>query len=224
MEFHISAPQKKDYRQDEKAVKEWLDVTYPDIVKRAVAENAEIWWLDETGARNTSNYIKGYAPRGETPTIPVASAHIGVNMISSITNAGKCLYHFYRGKFNQDVYMDFLSDVVNATVQKVFAIVDNSTTHHGKRVKDWLKDEVAEALEVFHLPSYVPHLNPVEYLNNNFKHDLARMGYSVNEHEVEAKAGYVMRSILSAENRVVSFFDNEFVRYAKLSRMTYSPE
>ena|GEM_PF-5335095 len=78
MELHIPTPQKKDYRQDEKALKEWVEVTYPAIVKQAREENAEIWWLDETGVRNTSNYVKGYAPKGETPTVRVASAHIGV--------------------------------------------------------------------------------------------------------------------------------------------------
>ena len=78
MEFHFSATQKKDYRQDEVALKEWVEITYPKIVKQATEENAEIWWLDEVGARNASNYIRGYAPCGETPTIPVASAHIGV--------------------------------------------------------------------------------------------------------------------------------------------------
>jgi hypothetical protein len=52
MEVHISATEKKDYRQDQKAVKEWLEVTYPEIVKKAEDEKAEIWWLDETGIRN----------------------------------------------------------------------------------------------------------------------------------------------------------------------------
>ena len=78
-------------------------MTYPAILKQAEEENAEIWWLDEVGARNASNCVKGYAPRGKTPVLPVASAHIGVNMISSVTNTGSLRYDFYRGKFSGDI-------------------------------------------------------------------------------------------------------------------------
>jgi len=57
-------------------VKEWVEITYPAIAKKAKEENAEIYWIDETGVRNASNYIKGYSPRGVTPVVPVASEHI----------------------------------------------------------------------------------------------------------------------------------------------------
>jgi transposase len=214
MELHVSTSKKKDYRQDEKAVKEWLEVTYPDIVKKAAEEKAEIWWVDQTGARNASNYIKGYAPIGQTPTLPIASHHIGVNMISAITNNGKLRYHFYRGKFKQVIFMSFLMRIIKSTDKKVFAIVDNSRTHHGLLVQAW-KDTNAELITIFYLPSYVPHLNPTEYLNNNFKRVLLKKGYSINENEVEKKALSVMRSIQSTKNRIESFFDNENVRYAK---------
>jgi len=210
MEFYITTPEKKDYRQDPKAIKEWLEVTYPEIVKRAADENAEIWWLDETGARNASNYIKGYAPKGKTPTLPVASCHIGVNMISAITNQGKLRYHFYRGKFNQNIYMGFLKRVIKGTDKKVFAIVDNSSTHRGLLVCDW-KEKKSDSITIFHLPSYAPELNPVEYLNNNLKRVLLYKGYSKNDDEVEKKAISIMRSFHASKNRVLCFFDIEFV-------------
>ena len=112
-------------------MKEWVEVTYPEIVRRAVKEKAEIWWLDEVGARNASNYIRGYAPRGVTPTLPVASHHIGTNMISAITAGGKIRYHFYRGGFNQKIYIGFLTRLIKTNDKNVFVIVDNSSTHHG---------------------------------------------------------------------------------------------
>ena len=214
MELHIPTPQKKDYRQDEQVLKEWVEVIYPAIVKQAEEENADIWWLDEVGARNASNYIKGYAPRGETPVLPVASAHIGVNMISSITNTGGLRYDFYRGKFSGDIYMGFLTRLINTTDRKVFAIVDNSSTHRSLRVQEW-KEKQTNYITIFNLPTYAPHLNPVEYLNNNLKRELLKQGYSVKEDEVEAKARKIMRSFLMKKGRVASFFDNEHVIYAK---------
>jgi hypothetical protein len=53
-------------------MKEWVEVTYPGIVELAVKEDSEIWWLDETVARNSSNYIRGCAPKGVTPILPIS--------------------------------------------------------------------------------------------------------------------------------------------------------
>jgi transposase len=189
-------------------------VTYPDIVRQAIHEKANIWWIDEVGIRNASNYIKGYAPIGETPTVPVASTHIGVNMISAITNSGKLRYHFYRRKFNQRIYISFLTGLINGSDKKIFAIVDNSSTHHGLLVQDWIEKN-AQHIRVFYLPAYAPELNPVEYLNNNLKRVMLKKGYSLNENEIEKKAVSIMRSIQSTKNRVETFFDNEHVKYAK---------
>lgn len=189
-------------------------MTYPAIVEQAVRENAEIWWVDQTGARNASNCIKGYSPRGVTPTLPIASHHIGVNMICAFTNKGKLRYSFYRSKFNQEIFISFLTRLIKANDRKVFAIVDNSTTHHGLIVRDW-KEKQAEVITMFYLPSRSPELNPVEYLNNNLKRDLLYRGYSVNEDEIEAKSMSIMRSIQSTKGRVASFFDHQDVKYAK---------
>jgi transposase len=214
MELHISTPEKKHYKQDEKEVKKWLLVTYPAIESLATEENAEIWWLDETGVRNASNYIKGYAPKGKTPTLPIASGHIGINMISAITNKGKLRYHFYHGKFNQHIYMKFLKRVIKGTNKKIFVIVDNSSTHKGLLVRDW-KEKKKESIKVFNLPSYTPELNPVEYLNNNLKRAMLYRGYSKNIGEVEKKAMSIMRSIQATKGLTESFFDNQNVKYAK---------
>ena len=96
----------------------------------------------------------------------------------------------------------------------MFAIVDNSTTHHGLIVRDW-KEKQAEVITMFYLPSRSPELNPVEYLNNNLKRDLLYRGYSVDENEIEAKSMSIMRSIRSTKGRVASFFDHQDVKYAK---------
>ena len=42
---------------------------YPEIERRAAAENAEIHWGDETGVRSTCQVGRGYVPEGETPEL-----------------------------------------------------------------------------------------------------------------------------------------------------------
>jgi transposase len=86
--FSPQRPKKKAYEQNDKAVKKWLDHEYPKIKKRAKDENAEIHWGDETGVRNTANYGRSYAPKGQTPPQEILAKRLSINMISSITNRG----------------------------------------------------------------------------------------------------------------------------------------
>jgi transposase len=222
--FTAQRPKKKHYKQSETAVKNWLETEYPEIERNAKAEKAEIFWVDETGVANTSYYVKGYAPRGKTPTVPVASEHIRVNMISAITNQGKVRFRFYREKLNQELYIDFLKRLMRGTERKVYAIADNLKVHHGLILQDWARAN-AEKISLYYLPSYAPQLNPDEYLNNNLKHEIAKKGYSENADEIEAKALGTMRSIQATKGRVTSFFQHDSVKYADgSSRKTKLPE
>jgi transposase len=213
----LHSVQKKHYKQKKDEIREWLDVTYPAIVRLAAKEKAEIWWLDEVGVQNTSNYVKGYAPRGKTPVIPVETKHIRVNMISAITNKGKLRFHFYHGKMNQEKFRDFLLRLIRSTSQKVYAISDNLSAHRGLLLKKWVTDNPGK-IKLIYLPAYAPELNPVEYLNNNLKNEVARKGYSKEKKEIKQKAMSVMRSLQCTKDRISSFFDNEHVRYAAFAK------
>ena len=183
-------------------------------MSQADEENAEIYWIDETGVQNTSNYVKGYAPRGKTPTIPVATKHIRVNMICAMTNEGKLWFDFYQGKMNQDLFESFLMRLIENTTKKVYAISDNLTAHRGLLLQDWTKEN-ADAIKLFYLPFYAPELNPFEYLNNNLKYEMAKKGYSKDKNEIESKAMSIMHSLQSNKNRIVDFFENENIKYTK---------
>ena len=58
--FSMQRPKKQAYQQDEQKVKNWLNIEFPGISKRAKAEKAEIFFGDETGIQNTANYARGY--------------------------------------------------------------------------------------------------------------------------------------------------------------------
>jgi transposase len=68
-EFTPQKPAKRAYEQNPKAVERWLNEEYPEIKSRAKAEDAEIYWGDETGIRNDSQHERGYAPKGNTPIV-----------------------------------------------------------------------------------------------------------------------------------------------------------
>jgi len=206
-------PITKNYKQNPEHIKKWLDEEYPDIKQRAKEENAEILWGDETGIQNQANYIRGFAPIGQTPIMPVGNPKLRINMISVISNQGKLRFMFYEGNMNAKLLIEFMGRLLKRADKKIFLILDNLPSHHAKIVRDWLslrKDKI----EVFFLPPYAPQYNPDEYLNGNLKREMAKQRYSENVKELENKARNIMRSFQKDREHIKSFFQKKEVRYA----------
>lgn len=52
--FSVQRPIKRAYKQDQEKVNKWLNEEFPGITERANAENAEIFFGDETNIQNTA--------------------------------------------------------------------------------------------------------------------------------------------------------------------------
>jgi transposase len=211
--FTPQRPIKRNYKQNSEEVNAWLDKEYPEIKKRAKEENAEIMWGDETGCQNETNYVKGYAPKGKTPVLPVGNEHLRINMISAITNQGKLRFMFYRESMNGKMLIKFMRRLIKDSKKKVFLIIDNLKCHHAKIVTAWLEKHKSE-IEVFYLPPYCPEYNPDEYLNGNLKRELADKGFSENEDQIEAKARSIMKTFQNNTVHIKNFFQAKSVKYA----------
>lgn len=162
--FTPQKPIKRAYERNPKAVQQWLDESYPEIKMRAAHENAELYWGDETGARNDCNHSRGYVPKGQTPVVEINAKRFSVNMISAINNQGLVRFMIYISTMNARVLLRFFRRLIKDSGRKVFLILDNLQVHHAKLVKAWLLRH-EDQIEVFYLPSCSPELNPDEYLN-----------------------------------------------------------
>jgi len=67
--FSVQRPVKKAIGQDAERIAKWMGEEYPAVEKQAREEDCEIYWGDETALQNTANYVKGYAPVGQTPVL-----------------------------------------------------------------------------------------------------------------------------------------------------------
>ena len=134
-------------------------------------------------------------------------------MISAITNGGKVRFMMYRDAMNSELLIKFMTRLTKDAGRKVFLILDNLPVHHGKDVKQWLAVH-REQIEVFHLPSYSPELNPDEYLNGKLKNKV-HSGKSVrNREDQEKKTRSFMRTLLKRPTHVQSYFKHPKVAYA----------
>ena len=211
--FSAQRPVKRSYKQNAEQVQKWLKEEYPSIKERSKAENAQIMWCDETGCQNESNYVKGYAPVGQTPVLPVGNSKLRINMISAITNQGKLRFMFYRDCMNATRFIEFMRRLIKGSVQKIFMIVDNLPSHHAIVVQKWLGKHKTQ-IEVFFLPPYAPEYNPDEYLNGNLKRQMAKKGYSKSVEALESKARSIMKTFQNDTAHVTSLFRAKHVKYA----------
>jgi transposase len=213
--FSPQRPVIRAYKQSDEAVKEWLEVTYPVIKKRAHEENAEIFWGDETGVQNKCNYERGYSLKGKTPVAKVSTdKKLRINMMSAINNQGKLRFMTYEGKMNQQRLVIFLKRLIKSADKKVFIILDNLPVHHGKAIlKPWLEKN-KEFIEVFYLPSYSPELNPDEYFNGSLKRKIESFGNATTEKQFLNNVRAAARAIQADSAHVARLFEEKNVKYA----------
>lgn len=143
-------------QQDPVAVGKWLEETYPQIEQRAKAENALILWQDETAVKQDSNWVRSYAPRGQTPVlIENARKNYGAPvMISAINIQGKSFFLSQRKAVNAYRFIRFLRRLIldlGGNGRKLFVICDNARIHHARIVQRWIEARGKE-IEPF-LPS-----------------------------------------------------------------------
>lgn len=211
--FTPQKPIKKAYEQSPKAVKEWLDNSYPEIQKLAKAEDAEIYWGDETGVRNDCQHSRGYAPRGQTPVVEIKAKRFSVNMVSAINNQGLLRFMIYESSMNARVLIKFMRRLIKDAGRKVFLILDNLKVHHAILVKEWLERH-QDKIEVFYLPSYSPELNPDEYLNCDLKTGLRSSSPARSQKDLKGKILGHMRMLQKKSGRIKKYFKHPSIKYA----------
>jgi transposase len=211
-------PVRKAYKQDPKAVAEWLETTYPGIERRAAQEGGEIHWGDETGVRSTCQHSRGYARPGATPELIVPGGRFSVNMISTITNQGKMRWMIYTGKMNAALFIVFLMRLIAGATKKVFLIVDHLSVHEAAVVDQWLADK-RDRIEVFYLPKYAPERNPDEYLNCDVKANINMDGLPKDREELRGKLRRFMQKLAKLPARIASYFEHKYIEYAAVPEL-----
>jgi transposase len=211
-------PVRKAYKQDPKAVAEWLEETYPEIEKRAAKEGGEVHWGDETGVRSTCQHSRGYARPGETPELIVPGSRFSVNMIATVTNQGQVRWMIYTGRMNAALFIVFLTRLIAGATKKVFLIVDHLSVHEAAAVERWLADK-SDRIEVFYLPKYAPERNPEEYLNCDVKANINTDGLPKDREELQGKLRRFMQRLAKLPTRVASYFEHKYIEYAAVPEL-----
>jgi transposase len=199
-------------------VDEWKNVIYPKIRSRAAAEGAVILFGDEASVRTDHHSGTTWAPVGHTPVVRDSGDRKAVKMISAISPRGLLRFQVREGSMNAVSFIGFLKSLLGSVeARKIFLIVDGSSIHKAKKVKNFLaKDEVKDRLELFILPGYSPELNPDEWVWNNVKNTRLGRVVSHDKNDLKSKAIGALRRLQKTSAIVCSFFLDPDLAYIAL--------
>jgi transposase len=216
--FTLKRPTKRASEQDPVVVQAWLQDVYPELQRRAKREGALVLWGDESGIRMHELAPRaGYAPVGVRAIARVPGRKAGANMISAIAAGGQLSFRVFEGRFTAEVFIDFLARLIKTYEgRKIYLIVDNHSTHHAKKVRDWLtRENRHEKLELVFLPAYSPELNPDENLNQDIKRHLrSATDRPADKPALMTAMRAFLRSVQRQPARVAAYFNSDTCRYA----------
>lgn len=216
--YTLQRPARKARQQDPVEVRRWLTETYPALAQRATAEGAAIFWCDETGIHLDQYRGRGYARPGEPPLKEVSGGHARVNAVSAISNRGEAQFLTFTGSLDGAVFVVFLTQLLQATSQKIFLVLDNLSVHESAEVEEWVAAH-QDRIELVPLPKYVPERNPVEYLNNDVKEEVNAEGLPEDQEELHSHLDNLLHKLVSWPARIMSYFFHPAVRYAAAQSM-----
>lgn len=141
------------------------------LEKKALAEDYDIYYHDESTVQLCANIVKTYAPKGKTPVLELhdTKGYQYVCLASSISPEGKMYYEMRNKGFKGAEIVEYLKGLLQTTDRKIMLIWDNATWHKSEEVKNFLISETGKRLWVANTPPYSPEFNPSELIWANLK-------------------------------------------------------
>jgi transposase len=206
-------PLRRAYERDPAAVNEWLEKTYPKLRRRAKANGAMIFFLDEAGFSSEPNLGRTYGKKGCTPVVETTGQRQKVNAISAVNAKGEFWCSIYTGMLNAETFIVFLKEFLECRTEPVYLVVDGHPSHRAKKVQKFIQEQNGW-LELHFLPPYAPDLNPDEFVWQHAKtNGVAKKPLRQNE-SLRERVEADLNAIAGNPALVKSFFLAPSVAYA----------
>lgn len=118
-----------------------------------------------------------WALKGQQPLIKTTGKRKAYKVLGLIEFfSGRLFRMGVTGKLNSEVYIRFLTLVLEQTTAPLFLVQDGASYHRAAVVKRFIAQQT-KRLTVTQLPSYSPDYNPIEYLWRATKRDASHNQY-----------------------------------------------
>jgi transposase len=209
-------PLYRSWKQDPERVERWKREEYPAIRARAAAEGATILFADEASVRTDYHAGTTWAPVGQTPVVISSAVRHSVKIVSAVGQRGELSFQVHEGSMNAERFIEFLQSILHDFDTPVFLVVDGSSVHKAKIVKEYVASTRGR-LELFFLPPYSPELNPDEWVNKNVKHDRIARAVPMTRDDLMEVAVEALERLKKCPGIVRGFFGDPKLRYISAS-------
>jgi transposase len=205
-------PLYRAYERDPEKVDEWKEETFPQIQARAKKEDAGIFFADESSVRTDYHAGTTWAPVGQTPVVEGTGKKRSISMVSAVSPRGELHFAIQDEGIDRYDFLDFTEKLIEDAGRPVFLIMDNSTVHHAKVLKEFA-EKSGGMLRLYFLPPYSPDLNPDEWVWKNVKNDSLGRASVKSEGELMELARTALERLKEAPGKVRSFFADSALKY-----------
>jgi transposase len=205
-------PLYRAYQQDPERVTQWKESTYPQIRKEAAERGAAIFFADEASVRTDFHSGTTWAPVGQTPVVTASGDRKSIMMVSAVSPRGELRFHVHEGSFRAAHFIDFCKHLMSGVGSDVFLIVDGSSVHTAKEVKEFVASTRGR-LQLFFIPPYSPELNPDEWVWKHVKHDKIGRSAVRGKDDLKAVATGALRHLQKIPCKVRGFFADPKLDY-----------
>jgi transposase len=171
---------------DPQARKQWLEETWPAILRKARRRNALLLFVDEASFPQWGTLSYTWGRRGHQPEVPTSGVRKAYKVFGAADAlSGRLFYHGIEGRFNSDTYAQFLTQLMQQTKRHLMIIQDGARYHTSKATQAFFHTHRAR-LTCCQLPGYSPDFNPIEHLWQAVRDDATHNKYFPHFEDVMA--------------------------------------
>lgn len=186
--------------------KEWIEKTWPEILKKAKQTGAYLLFGDEASFPQWGTLSYTWARKGQQPQVKTSGKRKAIKVFGLIDYfSGRLFYKAIEGKLNSDSYQEFLKEVLSRTRKPIILIQDAARYHRSKATREFIaKNE--DRLSVYEMPAYWPDYNPIEKLWKKIKQKYTHLHYFESFEALVNKVEEAMLGFANAPKEVMSLF------------------
>jgi len=195
-----------DHKDPEKR-KEWLEKTWPEILRISKEKNAYVLFGDEASFPQWGSLSYTWAKRGQQPIVKTSGQRKGYKVFGLIDYfSGRFFCKGYdKGRLNSESYAEFLTEVLLKTTKHIILIQDGARYHTSKAMREFFAIW-ADRVTVYNLPSYSPDYNPIEKLWKKIKEKEVHLHYFPTFESLKNKVEEALLHFKDLRNEVLSLF------------------
>src|SRR5262249_19892916 len=171
-----------------------------------------ILFAEEASVRTDDHAGTTWVPVGQTPVVTGSAVREAVKMVSATGQRGELSFQVHEGPMNAERFIGFLESLIQDFDTPIFLVVDASSVHKAKIVKEYVAGTHGR-LELFFLPPSSPELNPDEWVNKNVKHDRIGKAVPLTRDELETIAVEALERLKKSPGSVRGFFGDSKLAY-----------